>query len=191
MEVTLSSSSPVDFEYVEVSVRDTIQIVPCSNTKVRETCSSIAEESTTLPPEMVESPNARDMGPVLWLRQGFGMIPEPSADEDVQCSRTNTDLEGNNVVGCSVTGLGDYCPCQWAWLFGEVGSVFVFESWGRDLNPQPGQFFLCNLQITVVPLHISLIHCTIELACQETPMLKLFSCINKRIKITRSNPFTT
>ena len=43
---------------------------------------------------------------LLWI----GMIPEPSAKEDVQCSRTNTDLEGDNVVGCSVTGLGDYCP---------------------------------------------------------------------------------
>ena len=40
------------------------------------------------------------------------MIPEPSAKEDVQCSRTNTDLKGENVVECSVTGLGDYSSCQ-------------------------------------------------------------------------------
>ena len=47
---------------------------------------------------------------LLWI----GMIPGPSAEEDVQCSRTNTDLEGENVVECSVRGLGDYCPFQWA-----------------------------------------------------------------------------
>ena len=46
---------------------------------------------------------------LVWI----GMIPEPSP-EDVQCLRTNTDLEGENVVECSVTSLGDYCPCQQA-----------------------------------------------------------------------------
>ena len=45
---------------------------------------------------------------LVWI----GMIPEPSAEEDVQCSRTNTDLEGENVVGCSVNGLDYYYPCQ-------------------------------------------------------------------------------
>ena len=47
---------------------------------------------------------------LVWI----GMIPELSAEEDVQCSGTNTYFEGENVVGCSVTGLGDYCPYQHA-----------------------------------------------------------------------------
>ena len=65
------------------------------------------------------------------------MIPEPSAEEDVQCSGANTDLEGENVVGCSVTGLGYYCPCQWDLLFGEVGNVSVFVSEGCGFIPRP------------------------------------------------------
>ena len=38
------------------------------------------------------------------------------------------------VVGCSVNGLDYYYPCQWAKLFGEVGSAPVFESGGRGFD---------------------------------------------------------
>ena len=49
------------------------------------------------------------------------------------------------VIGSSVTGLGGYCPCQWTYLFGGVGSMSVFESKGHGFNPRPGIFFLCNI----------------------------------------------
>ena len=84
--------------------------------------------SATLAPEMVEWWNLMPM-PGIWCRcrdrdlawigmipvpLGIGIIPEPSAEGVVQCSETNTNLEGENVVGCSVRGLGDYCSCQHA-----------------------------------------------------------------------------
>ena len=59
---------------------------------------------------------------LVWI----GMTPEPSAEEDAQCSRTNTDLEGGE--------------CSRVFCF----SVPVFESRGRGFDPRPGQFFLCN-----------------------------------------------
>ena len=70
----------------------------------------------------------------VWI----GVISDSSAEDvGLQCSGTNADLEGENVVGCSVTGLGDYCPCQQVKLFGKVGSMFVFESEGCGFNPKP------------------------------------------------------
>ena len=68
------------------------------------------------------------------------MIPEPSAEEDVQRLRMNIDLEGENVVGCSVNGLDYYYP--WSGL--SSLAKLVFELRGRGFDPRPGQFFLCN-----------------------------------------------
>ena len=49
------------------------------------------------------------------------------------------------VVGCSVNDLDYYYPYQRAYLFGEVGSVPVFESRRRGFDSRPGQFFLYNI----------------------------------------------
>ena len=77
------------------------------------------------------------MAKEVW-NHGEGTVEQPE-ETDAQAKDEKTLM-----VGCSVTGLGDCCLCRRAYLFGEVGSVPVFELRGHGFDLRPGQFFLCS-----------------------------------------------